>query len=74
MALYQNDVVEEEDIRSWHAQPEAKGEDVKDRRLLENLQKTWIVGARMIHQFNEQESDDDESESGSSEGQDDDAD
>ena len=55
-------------------QPEAKGEDVKDRKLLENLQKTWIVGARMIHQFNEQESDDDEGESGSSEGEDDDAD
>ncbi len=61
--------MEEEDIRNWHAQPEAKGEDVKDQRLLENLRKTWIIGARMIHQFNEQESDDDEgeSESGSSE-------
>ena len=74
MALYQNDVVEEEDIRNWHAQPEAKGEGVKDRTLLENLQNTWIVGAHMIHQFNEQESDDDESENGSSEDDDDDDD
>ncbi|KAI0281452.1 nucleotide-diphospho-sugar transferase [Russula aff. rugulosa BPL654] len=73
-ALYQNDIVEEEDIRNWHALPEAKGEDVKDRTLVENLQQTWIVGAHMIHQFNEQESDDDEGESGSSEGEDDDAD
>ena len=60
-ALYQNDIVEEEDIRNWHAEPEAKGEGVKGGNLLENIQKTWIVGARMIHQFNEQESDDDES-------------
>jgi translation initiation factor eIF-2B subunit epsilon len=71
--LYQNDIVEEDDIRNWHAQPEAKGEDINDRRLLENLQKTWIIGARMIHQLNEQESDDDEGQSGSSEGEDDDA-
>ena len=71
-ALYHNDIVEEEDIRNWHIQPEARGEDVKDRKLLENLKKTWIIGARMIHQFNEQESDDDES--GPSEGEDDDAD
>lgn len=66
--------MEEEDIRNWHAQPEAKGEGINDRRLLENLQRTWIIGARMIHQFNEQESDDDdEGQSGSSEGEDDDA-
>jgi len=58
-ALYQNDVVEEEDIRNWHARPEAKGEDVKNSHLLENLRKTWIVGARMIHQLNEQDSDED---------------
>jgi len=74
LALYQNDIVEEEDIRDWHTQPEAKGEDVKDRKLLENLQQTWKVGAHMIDQFNEQESDDNEGESGSSEGEDDDAD
>lgn len=73
MALYQNDIVEEEDIRKWHAQPEAKGEDVKDRKLLDNLKKTRTVGTHIIHEFNEQESDDDEGESGSSEGEDDDA-
>ncbi|KAH9043184.1 nucleotide-diphospho-sugar transferase [Lactarius pseudohatsudake] len=56
-ALYQNDIVEEEDIQNWHAKPEAKGEGVKSGNLLENIQKTWIVGARMIHQLNEQESD-----------------
>lgn len=59
-ALYQNDIVEEEDIRNWHAKPEAKGEGVQGGNLLANIQKTWIVGARMIHQFNEQESSSDE--------------
>jgi len=58
--LYQNDIVEEEDIRNWHAKPEAKGEGLQVGNLLENVKKTWIIGARMIHQFNEQESDDDE--------------
>jgi len=61
-ALYQNDIVEEEDIRNWHARPEAKGEDVRNSHLLENLRKTWIVGARMIHQLNEQDSDEDSDE------------
>ncbi|KAI0273684.1 nucleotide-diphospho-sugar transferase [Gloeopeniophorella convolvens] len=63
-ALYQNDVVEEQDIRNWHAQPEAKGEGIKAGSLLDNVQKTWIVGARMIHQLNEQESEDEESSEG----------
>ncbi|KAI9466261.1 nucleotide-diphospho-sugar transferase [Lactarius psammicola] len=58
--LYQNDIVEEEDIRNWHTKPEAKGEGVKSGNSLENIQKTWIVGARMIHQLSEQESDDDD--------------
>jgi translation initiation factor eIF-2B subunit epsilon len=46
---------------------------------LENLQKTWITGARMIHQFDEQESDesdddDDGDRDESSEGEDSNAD
>jgi translation initiation factor eIF-2B subunit epsilon len=54
--------VEEEDIRRWHARPEAKGEGVKSGALLENMQNTWIVGEHMIHQLNEQDSEDDDSE------------
>lgn len=65
--MYQNDVVDEEDIRQWHAKPESKGEGVKDAELTENFGKLWIVGARMIYQFDEQESDEDESEEESSE-------
>jgi translation initiation factor eIF-2B subunit epsilon len=68
LALYQNDTVEEEDIRRWHAQAKAKGEGIKNSTLLENVQKTWIVGARIIHQFNEQDSEDPSSESEDSSG------
>ena len=39
--------------------PEAKGEGVRSGNLLESMEQTWIIGARMIHQLNEQESDDD---------------
>ncbi|TFY76741.1 hypothetical protein EWM64_g7267 [Hericium alpestre] len=73
-ALYQNDIVEEDDIRAWHAQPEAKGEGLKPGALLENMKKTWIVGARMIHQFNEQESSDEGSDEEGGEEDDDDDD
>ncbi|KAH9981249.1 nucleotide-diphospho-sugar transferase [Lactifluus volemus] len=58
-------------IRRWYAQPEAKGEGVKISALLENIQKTRIVGARMIHQFNEQDSEDDDSEDARSSGSED---
>jgi translation initiation factor eIF-2B subunit epsilon len=57
-ALYQKDIVEEEDIRRWHAQTKAQGEGIKNSTLLENVQRTWIVGARMIDQFDEQDSED----------------
>ncbi|EIM90142.1 nucleotide-diphospho-sugar transferase [Stereum hirsutum FP-91666 SS1] len=67
-AMYQNDVVDEDDIREWHAKPASKGEGLKEGEVLENFKKLWIVGARMIHQFDEQESDEDEdSEEGSDE-------
>ncbi|KAI0035700.1 nucleotide-diphospho-sugar transferase [Vararia minispora EC-137] len=56
-ALYQDDVVEEDDIRAWHAQPAAKGEGMYEGKHRDKVQKCWLVGARMIHQFDEQESD-----------------
>ena len=55
-ALYQNDIVEEDDVRGWHARPDSKGEGLKAGEVLENFKKCWLVGARMIHQFDQQES------------------
>lgn len=54
-ALYQDDIVEEEDIRRWHAQPTSKGEGEN----FENMQRCWTIGGHMIHQFDEQGSDED---------------
>ncbi|KAH7923504.1 nucleotide-diphospho-sugar transferase [Leucogyrophana mollusca] len=53
-ALYQDDIVEEDDIRSWHAMPSSQGEDVKSTSLRDNFKKCW--------NFDEQESDDESSE------------
>lgn len=66
-ALYQNDLVEEDDIREWHKQPASKGEGLKPGNFAENVHKCWAVGARMIQQFDEQEESEEESEEGSEE-------
>jgi len=63
-AFYQDDIVEEDDIREWHSQPASRGDDV-DAGLKDNFKKCWTVGAHMIKQFDEQESeesDEDEDE------------
>jgi translation initiation factor eIF-2B subunit epsilon len=56
-ALYQDDIVEEDDIRAWYAQPLSRGEGMKPGPQLDNMKKCWAVGKRMIEQFDEQESD-----------------
>jgi translation initiation factor eIF-2B subunit epsilon len=61
-ALYQDDIVEEEDIRKWHALPLSKGEAHKLNENLDNIQRCWTIGGHMIHQFDEQGSDDDSNE------------
>ncbi|KAF8557250.1 nucleotide-diphospho-sugar transferase [Imleria badia] len=66
-ALYQDDIVEEDDIRKWHKKPSAEGEGVKPPASQENFKKCWVVGAHMIKQFDEQES---EEESGEDEAED----
>lgn len=57
-ALYQNDIVEEDDIRAWHALPSSKGTGTG--AAAENMHRCWMVGTRMLEQFDEQ---DDESDS-----------
>lgn len=71
-ALYQSDMVEEDDIRAWHAKPAAKGEDIKGGTLLENIQRCWSVGEKMIQQFDEQESESEEEENESTDEDEDD--
>ncbi|KAF8447592.1 nucleotide-diphospho-sugar transferase [Boletus edulis BED1] len=61
-ALYQEDIVEEEDIRNWHKKPSAQGDGVKPLASQENFQKCWTIGAHMIKQFDEQESEEESEE------------
>ncbi|KAI0375033.1 nucleotide-diphospho-sugar transferase [Pilatotrama ljubarskyi] len=51
-ALYQQDLVEEDDIRAWHRSAAARGEGLKPgSALAEGVRKCWAVGAKMIEQF-----------------------
>ena len=62
-ALYQTDVVEEEDIKAWHARPSSQGADLEPGDEKVAFGKTWIVGAHMIHQLEEQESSEEDEDS-----------
>jgi translation initiation factor eIF-2B subunit epsilon len=63
LTLYQDDIVEEEDIRKWHSSPASRGEGGRvSEPQLSNLRKCWLVGKRMIEQFDEQESEESEGE------------
>lgn len=66
-ALYQDDIVDEDDIRAWHGNPKSQGQDVKPASLQDNYNKCWVTGAHMIKQFDEQDSDE-ESEEDSDDG------
>ncbi|THG95257.1 hypothetical protein EW145_g7991 [Phellinidium pouzarii] len=59
-ALYQHDVVEEDDIRAWHALTASRGSS--EVATAENMRKCWVVGARMIKQFEEQDDDSEDEE------------
>ncbi|KAF8636741.1 hypothetical protein AX17_003544 [Amanita inopinata Kibby_2008] len=59
-SLYQNDIVEEEDIRAWHKLPTSKAEGHKPGILADNIKKCWVIGSHMIRQFDAQASESDE--------------
>ncbi|KAI0647184.1 nucleotide-diphospho-sugar transferase [Trametes meyenii] len=66
-ALYQQDLVEEDDIRAWHKSAAARGEGLKPNSpRAEGVKKCWAVGAKMIEQF-DAESDEESSEEESDE-------
>ncbi|KAK1232011.1 translation initiation factor eIF-2B epsilon subunit, GEF [Marasmius sp. AFHP31] len=60
-ALYQDDIVEEDDIRAWHRLSSSQGDGN------EEMKKCWLIGGRMIEQFDEQESDDEDDDEDESE-------
>ncbi|KAF8654077.1 hypothetical protein AX16_003610 [Volvariella volvacea WC 439] len=60
--LYWNDIVEEDDIRAWHALPSSQGEGGRPGPETENFKKCWASGAEIIKRLDEQESDESEEE------------
>ncbi|KAJ8597977.1 nucleotide-diphospho-sugar transferase [Rhizopogon salebrosus TDB-379] len=66
-ALYQDDIVDEDDIRAWHIKPQSQGQDIKSTSLQEHYKKCWVTGAHMIKQFDEQDSDEESDEEADSE-------
>ncbi|KAF9005562.1 nucleotide-diphospho-sugar transferase [Cyathus striatus] len=67
LTMYNDDIVEEDDIRAWHKLTASKGDSQTDPNA-SNLKRCWSVGAVIIQQFDEQESDDskDENDGGNS--------
>ncbi|KAJ4488105.1 nucleotide-diphospho-sugar transferase, partial [Lentinula aciculospora] len=61
-ALYQDDIVEENDIREWHQSPTSQGLGLSPSVRTDNMKKCWEIGSRMIQQFDEHD-EDSESES-----------
>lgn len=64
VALYQDDIVDEDDIRAWHVLPVSKGEDRKAGTETDNFKKCWLIGTHMLKQFDDQDSDDSNRASG----------
>ena len=61
-ALYQEDIVEEDDIRGWHILPSTSGGDGREGIERDNFRKCWTIGTHMIQQFDDQDSSESDNE------------
>ncbi|KAK0503156.1 nucleotide-diphospho-sugar transferase [Armillaria luteobubalina] len=61
-ALYQEDIVEEEDLKMWHSSPSARGVGLAPGVQTDNIRKCWSIGALLIQQIGQQDSGEEESE------------
>ena len=61
-ALYQEDIVEEDDIRGWHILPSTSGGDGREGVERDNFRKCWTIGTHMIQQFDDQDSSESDNE------------
>lgn len=68
VTFYQDDIVDDDDIRGWLKLGKSKGEDVKQGSISENYKKFWMLGARLLQQISEQDSSDEEDEESEQEG------
>ena len=61
-ALYQEDIVEEDDIRGWHILPNTSGGGGREGVERDNFRKCWTIGTHMIQQFDDQDSSESDNE------------
>ena len=61
-ALYQEDIVEEDDIRGWHILPGTSRGEGREGVERENFLKCWTIGTHMIQQFDDQDSSESDNE------------
>ena len=61
-ALYQEDIVEEDDIRGWHILPSTSSGDGLEGVERDNFRKCWTIGTHMIQQFDDQDSSESDNE------------
>ncbi|KAG7452606.1 nucleotide-diphospho-sugar transferase [Guyanagaster necrorhizus] len=61
-ALYQADIVEEEDLGKWHSSPSAGGVGLPPGTQTDNIRKCWNIGALLIQQIGQQDSGEDSEE------------
>jgi translation initiation factor eIF-2B subunit epsilon len=59
VAFYQNDIIDEDDLRNWQQLPASKA--VQDDSA-ENHKKFWVIGSRILQQLLEQESEEESDE------------
>lgn len=62
VSFYQDDIVEDDDVRGWLKLATSKGESLSPGPIAENYKKFWMIGARLLQQISEQESSDEESD------------
>jgi translation initiation factor eIF-2B subunit epsilon len=60
-ALYQEDIVEADDIRSWHSQLSSQGSGMTGDRAA-HYKRCWQVGGVMLQHLSEDDSDESEEE------------
>ncbi|KAF7793053.1 hypothetical protein EIP86_004158 [Pleurotus ostreatoroseus] len=59
-ALYQDDIVDEDDIRAWHTSAAGRGTALKPGALLDGVKHCWSVGGKLLQQFDAQASESEE--------------
>ena len=67
-SMYQDDIIEADDIRAWHRSPQSQGQGLPSE-LEANYKKCWDIGNVMLQHLDTQESEEESEESDEDEGE-----